>query len=397
MSYILYEPFREYGLSIGINKIPVIESQFWTAKQRQASSIHEISYRACFKPQLPSFFIRLLTEPGSKVYDPFSGRGTTVIEAALQGRQVVSNDANPLSQLLVSPRLRPPDETELAQRLRSIVIDAKSRSDVDLSMFYHPKTLSEILSIRNYLLERTATGKEDSTDSWIRMVATNRLTGHSKGFFSVYTLPPNQAVSPESQIKINQRLGQSPEYKDTKEIITRKTRSLLRTLTGQDRQNLEGSFPTARFLCNEADQTYEIENDSVDLIVTSPPFLDVVQYAQDNWLRCWFNNIDPKFVSKKIAGLKSLPAWRMKMESVFCELFRIIRPGSWVAFEVGEVRKNTIRLEEIIAPVGISAGFNCRGILINRQTFTKTANIWGVINNKAGTNSNRIVIFQKKF
>ena len=53
-----------------------------TARQRQASSLQEISYRACFKPQLPRFFIERLTQPGEVVYDPFMGRGTTVVEAA---------------------------------------------------------------------------------------------------------------------------------------------------------------------------------------------------------------------------------------------------------------------------------------------------------------------------
>ena len=33
------------------------EKEFWTNKQRQACSIHEVSYRACFKPQLPKYFI----------------------------------------------------------------------------------------------------------------------------------------------------------------------------------------------------------------------------------------------------------------------------------------------------------------------------------------------------
>ncbi|HSH17687.1 MAG TPA: hypothetical protein VLD18_16725, partial [Verrucomicrobiae bacterium] len=36
--------------------VPVFVNEFWTARQRQASSLHEISYRACFKPQLPRFF-----------------------------------------------------------------------------------------------------------------------------------------------------------------------------------------------------------------------------------------------------------------------------------------------------------------------------------------------------
>jgi DNA modification methylase len=56
-------------------------TEFWTSKQRQASSIHEVSYRACFKPQLPNFFIQRLTSREGVVFDPFLGRGTTIVES----------------------------------------------------------------------------------------------------------------------------------------------------------------------------------------------------------------------------------------------------------------------------------------------------------------------------
>jgi len=80
---------------------------------------------------------------------------------------------------------------------------------------------------------------------------------------------------------------------------------------------------------------------------------------------------------------------------VFRELYRVTRPQGWVAFEVGEVRRGSVRLDEVVAPLGIAAGFECTSILINAQSFTKTANIWGVRNNALGTNSNRIVLFRK--
>ena len=59
------------------------------------------------------------------------------------------------------------------------------------------------------------------------------------------------------------------------------------------------------------------------------------------------------------------------------------------------VRKGTIRLEEVVLPLGLGVGFQGMGFLINEQAFTKTANIWGIDNNDKGTNSNRIAIFQK--
>ena len=62
--------------------VPTFVNEFWTAKQRQASRLHEISYRACFKPQLPRFFIERLTQPGESVYDPFMGHHTARSGAA---------------------------------------------------------------------------------------------------------------------------------------------------------------------------------------------------------------------------------------------------------------------------------------------------------------------------
>ena len=83
------------------------------------------------------------------------------------------------------------------------------------------------------------------------------------------------------------------------------------------------------------------------------------------------------------------------MTAVFRELFRVLRPGGHVAFEVGEVRGGTIRLEEAVIPCGAAAGFEPVLVLINDQKFTKTANCWGVDNNDKGTNTNRVVVFRK--
>src|SRR5688572_26516170 len=105
--------------------IPVYQGELWTALQRQANSIHEIAYRACYKPQLPAYFIERLTEPGDVVYDPFSGRGTTAVEAALHGRCVIANDVNPLSTLLTQPRLELPALADIETRLNSLRFKVK--------------------------------------------------------------------------------------------------------------------------------------------------------------------------------------------------------------------------------------------------------------------------------
>lgn len=380
---------------IGNQPVSIVEGEFWTAKQRQASPLQEVSYRACFKPQLPSFFIERFSSPGDVVYDPFSGRGTTAIQAALLGRKPVANDINPLSIVLARPRVNPPTLRDILLRLESIAMDHSKKADIDISMFYEAKTEAEIVSLRDYLIAKREAGEEDNTDAWIRMVATNRLTGHSPGFFSVYSLPPNQAVSQARQIKINAKLEQTPTYRDIKAIIAHKSKQLLAKLSDSETKNLLACGQNAMFLNEDARSTKAIPKQSVQLTVTSPPFLDIVQYAADNWLRCWFNNIDLDTVASRITASKKIDDWKAVMQDVFHELYRISKKGAYVAFEVGEVRNGKVRLEEHVVPIGLQAGFTCEAIMINSQVFTKTANIWGVKNNTVGTNTNRIVVFSK--
>jgi len=151
----------------------------------------------------------------------------------------------------------------------------------------------------------------------------------------------------------------------------------------------------AHLLTGSADATSAIPSDSVALVVTSPPFLDVVNYQQDNWLRCWFNGLQAE--SMDIWQLKKVADWSVAMTRVFRELHRVLKPGGYVAFEVGEIRKGAIRMESLVAPAAKSAALEPQLILINDQQFTKTANCWGVSNASKGTNTNRIVLLQKAF
>jgi hypothetical protein len=373
--------------------VPTFVNEFWTARQRQANALHEISYRACFKPQLPRFFIERLTAPGDVVYDPFMGRGTTPVEAALLGRVPFGNDINPLSALVTQPRLTPPSLDEISDRLDQIPLSDPADEPSELLAFYHPDTLRAISSLKNYFQRRRAGGELDALDAWIEMVSLNRLTGHSAGFFSVYTLPPNQAVSVKSQLKINAKRNQTPPPRDVRSILLKKSRQLLGDCDAGVRATLAAVAPQARFTTAQAAATPQIPGNSVALVVTSPPFLNVVQYADDNWLRCWFASIDCGSVA--LTTPRKLEVWGQIMGDVFRELHRVVKPGGHVAFEVGEIHGGKTKLEETVLPCGTAAGFEPLLIVINDQKFTKTANCWGVDNMSKGTNTNRIVVFRK--
>lgn len=372
----------------------VLTNEFWTSKQRAANPLHEISYRACFKPQLPRFFIERYTQPGDVVYDPFMGRGTTLLEAALLGRKPMGCDINPLSRILIEPRFRLPVLEAIEARLEEIDINVGAVLQPEpLLAFYHPQTLGHISALRAYFIRRERAEEIDFVDRWIRMVATNRLTGHSPGFFSVYTMPPNQAVTAERQLIINAKRQQTPPIRDVKAIILKKSRALLKNIDPQTGGNLSDLGSEALLLTGSCTQTPSIKSESVHLVVTSPPFLDVVDYRTDNWLRCWFNGIDSKSIP--IWQLKSPNDWITAMSKVFIELERVLVPGGHVAFEVGEIRGGRVLMETLVVEAASVSGLEVDYMMVNQQTFTKTANCWGVSNRRKGTNTNRIVVFHK--
>ena len=379
-------------LPVGDDTIPVFINEFWTSKQRAANALHEVSYRACFKPQLPRFFIERLTHEGDVVYDPFMGRGTTLLEAALLGRKVVGCDVNPLSQVLLAGRLSPPSLDAIQQRLDELDL---LRSDVELPeellVFYHPETLLAVASLRAYFIEREAADELDAVDAWIRMVATNRLTGHSPGFFSVYTMPPNQAVTAKRQAIINEKRNQVPPLRDVRAIILKKSRSLLKGLDEQMLARL--SSVNSQLITGSCDVTPAIKDSSVHLVVTSPPFLDVVDYKTDNWLRGWFNGVVSATIP--IWQLKKPADWVVAMARVFAELQRMLVPGGFVAFEVGEIRGGKVLMENLVVEAAAGTGLKPELLMVNQQDFTKTANCWGVSNQTKGTNTNRIILLRK--
>ncbi|GHF46007.1 DNA methyltransferase [Seohaeicola zhoushanensis] len=367
--------------------IPYFVNEYWTSAQRKSHPIHEISYRACFKAQLPEFFIQRMTGSGGAVLDPFMGRGTTPVQAGLMGRRALGNDINPLSAMLTRPRLRAVTLDDITRALGTVDWKRGEITRTDLLAFYHPATLERIEALRQWIARRAPPDgpAPDAATDWIRMVALNRLSGHSPGFFSGRSMPPNQAVSVATQEKINARLGITPPERDVAELILRKSASLLRNGPAPEADHALSTGPAWEIPLPDA---------CVDLVVTSPPFLDIVRYADDNWLRCWFAGIDVRSVA--IDQHRTEAAWTAMVTRVLAEMARLLRPGSIVAFEVGEVRRGKILLERAVWQAAEGLPFNRLGVMVNAQNFTKTANCWGVENGAKGTNTNRIVLLRRE-
>ena len=289
---------------------------------------------------LPAFFIARLTAPGETVYDPFSGRGTTAMQAALMGRRPVGNDINPLARCCWPGRgcarrrwrrsRRGWAKSSCRGRPRRGPRPTCWRSSIPTRCARSPPCA--LLARARGVAERSG-----PVDDWIRMVALNRLTGHSPGFFSVYTLPPNQAVSVAAQRKINADARQTPPPRDVAALILRKSAPPCWPTA------LPPPHPPPLLMTGPAHDDAGV----ADGIGRSDRHLAAVPRCRglrgDNWLRCWFAGIDAGRVADR--AHRTSAAWQASCAAPSTSSRASLRPGGYVAFEVGEVRGGRVLLE----------------------------------------------------
>ncbi|HEV8054589.1 MAG TPA: DNA methyltransferase, partial [Candidatus Limnocylindrales bacterium] len=95
---------RQLSLGFPADLPAIAIPQEWKTQQRLwGHSFHPMcSYLASFPASLAHAFIARYSRPGDVVLDPFSGRGTTSLQAAAEGRIGVGNDLNPFAHLLTA-------------------------------------------------------------------------------------------------------------------------------------------------------------------------------------------------------------------------------------------------------------------------------------------------------
>lgn len=265
------------------------------AGTRWGHSMHTMcSYHGMFPAKLAHYFIQRYSRAGDLVVDPFSGRGTVPLQARVEGRRVIANDLNPLAYVLSSAKADPPSwvavTTELG-RLEKHYTRRKDEPDVspDIKMLYHPDTLRQLCFIRDYLhAEKLLDWSPEK-----RMIAgalagimhgAHRRDGSSQ-YLSI-SMPNTFSMSPTYVANFIREKGLTAPKQDVFERIRDKlARLYLDAIDG----------PTGATFAADASALLtlgEIKKQSVDLIVTSPPYLRVVNYGTANWIRLWLLGVD---------------------------------------------------------------------------------------------------------
>jgi site-specific DNA-methyltransferase (adenine-specific) len=248
-----------------------------------------------FPAKLAHYFIQRYSGPGDVVVDPFSGRGTVPLQARIEGRNVVCNDLNPLAYVLSRAKANPPswDEVNAAVDLfeQGYKTTFSGSTDVpdDIQMLFHPNSLRQISYLRNDLLRR-GLATWSPADYMIAGAMAGILHGsHRKDGTSRYlsiSMPNTFSMSPTYVRKFIQENGLKAPDQNVFECLRQKLARLYL-------DSVEGPAGRAHNMdaCKLL-RSAKLKPGSVDLVVTSPPYLQVVNYGTANWIRLWWLGIE---------------------------------------------------------------------------------------------------------
>jgi site-specific DNA-methyltransferase (adenine-specific) len=182
-----------------IESSPKNDSLKWkNLPKNMNNKLHTLcSYMAMFPPSLPNHFIREYSKEGDIVLDPFSGRGTTILESCFLNRIGIGNDLNPLAFLLTKAKSNVPQKTRIISKIDSLKDEFNLLNNVDISsedpniqMIFSDYTLKQLVFLKNRLR-----WKNSNLDTFITAMILGIMHGNSEGYLSLQ-MPNTFSMSP---------------------------------------------------------------------------------------------------------------------------------------------------------------------------------------------------------
>ena len=249
-------------------------------------------YYAMFPSTFADEVIEEYTKRGNLVCDPFAGRGTAIFSAAARGRQAIGVEINPVGWVYSRAKLAPAPLDKVLRRLPQIqrlaenfVPEAAAMPEF-FQLAFSPVVLAFLLAARSHLSWR-----QSITDATIMALLLVDLHGKKESAFSnqmrqTKSMWPEYAVRWWREHDLTTPPQRDPVAFLTKKVMWRYAKGIPQITPGSRVVLGDNTCRLAPLLRSETKQ--------VQLLFTSPPYIGVTHYHNDQWLRLWLLGNPPK-------------------------------------------------------------------------------------------------------
>lgn len=331
-------------------------------------------YPAKFIPQIPGNLIANLSLRGDLVLDPFCGSGTTAFEAVRMGRRALCIDANLVGILVGRVKTSRLDKLAL-QALRAL------HSALLSHLSHSPKLPSKLVEqVQQFVPPIPNIDKWFSTESYgeLALIRSNIQGLESQTARDIACVAMSKIVTRVSFQDSETRYASKPKKIEVGGTIKMFLNALEEVVANVARSAPELTYGVARFECCDTRNLPEerFPSESVDLVVTSPPYGNANDYHLYHRFRLFWLGADPRL----LAGMEIGSHLRHQKEStgyssyrdelLLCtkQISRLLRPGRFAVFVIGDFLYDHVEYSggETVASVGQDAGLDMVTI-INRK------------------------------
>jgi DNA modification methylase len=310
-----------------------LESYGWREKpfdkQHWGNWLHSLSpYQGRITPSFTHWLVKIFSQKEDVVLDPFCGVGTIPLEADLLGRSSIGIDLNSYAALISKAKIDRTDAVEHVSYLKSIGDFDSSQVDLEtidewIRDYFHDDTLREILWLTEQFQNE---GKE-----FLLACLMGILHGNRPGYLSVYT---------GCIIPMKPRGIDHPKYRPDKDA--KEYRAVLPRLLAKIIRMYKSGFPkkSNSKIFNADSRNLPLESQTVDVVISSPPYYDTLDYVSVNRVRLYIlghSTDDQKELKNEL--IQDKPNYQIEMLKVGVELRRVLKPNHFIVFILGDVHK----------------------------------------------------------
>lgn len=410
----------------------------WSFSQFQRSDTTKLThsyhrYPAKFIPQLVDKLIEEYTKEGDLVCDPFGGCGTTLVQSKIGGRKSVGFDINPVAKLITDTKTRAIEPVKLYRARESFVSKhkffskkAKAPSHSDRIYYWFDKNI--VRQLDNIYLSILSI-KDKEVRFFFLCAFSHVLKNCSRWLMkSIKPTVDKEKVYPNPDVTFLRHLDSMIKKNDQFHLSLKESGRL--------------NVPTKMVLWNST-KTLPLNDSSVDLIVTSPPYVTSYEYADLHQLSLlWFGDdkkhfktwdkftdkffsfrkefvgssyksVTNKDFSSTIAedivfnlGIKdrglseSVASYFVDMKAAFTEMYRILKKGKTACVIIGntELQGVPILNAQVATEQMANIGFS-KTEVIKREVSNKMITPWrdgktGKFTSKLSNNKKRAYEFE---
>ena len=349
MSQALKEGRQPY-LFEEMDVVKELDARLWSGSfNGRESTFQQLSpYVGKMKSRMARVLINLYSKPGDAVLDPFSGSGVVPLEAVMAGRVAWANDLSPYAYVLTRGKLDAPGSEKRAFRQANALADdvEKNAPTADITVvpewvreFFNPDTLREVVSAFQILMQQR--------DYFLTSCLLGILHHVRPGFLS---FPASHLVPYLRKTKYPpDRFPEMYAYRDLR------SRLLAKVSRAYRRHMLPPNWEQRRYQVWKTNSiSLPVGAETVDSIISSPPYFGALDYARDNRLRLWFLGCeDWKELDNSLTANSKV--YLPQMAICLQQMARVLKPGGRCVLVLGDVERGgkKRRTAEILADLAV--------------------------------------------